>query len=73
MKKADFIQAIELIMQVHTTELIINKVEPNGNVGKVLESPTISIKDCCAGLVNRLKDAGFNLSMSNGFLTVSKF
>lgn len=73
MKAIDFLEAIKIISKNHSTKLVINHVEPNGQVSPVLESPTISITDCCASVINNLKDAGFSLSMQNGMTTVSKF
>ena len=73
MNKVDFLEAIKIISQNHSTKLIINHVEPNGQVSPVLASPTISITDCCASVISNLKEAGFSLSMQNGMTTVSKF
>jgi hypothetical protein len=73
MNANDFTQAIQIISKNHSTEVIINHVEPNGQVSPVLASPTIHIKTCCASVINNLKDAGFSLSMQNGMLSVTKF
>ena len=73
MNATDFLKAIEIISKSHSVDMVINNVEPNGQVSPVLESPTISIKTCPAATVNNLKDAGFSLSMHKGMMNVNKF
>lgn len=73
MKQADFINAVTIISQHHTTQMLINK-PLNGHVGKLGESEyTIHINDCCASVINKLKDGGFTLSMDKFGLNVNKF
>ena len=73
MKIANLLQAIEIISKSHSTKVVINHVEPNGQVSKVLESPTLEIVDCCASVVENLKKAGFTLSMHKGKMFVDDF
>jgi len=73
MKVEDFLEAIKIISKKHSTKLEINHVEPNGQVSKFLESPTISITDCCASVINELKDAGYSLSMKDGKTILNRY
>lgn len=73
MKKQDFIKAVEILTEHHSNEVIINKVEPNGQVSPVLESPTIHIKKCVPSVVNSLIAAGYSLGMHDGLMTVDKY
>jgi len=70
---SNFNQAINLISQFHSTEIVINKAEPNEVVTPILSSPTIHIKNCCAGVINSLTSNGFTLSMKNGLMNVNKY
>jgi hypothetical protein len=72
MKVKDFYDAIEILTKHHSNEIVINKVEPHGQVSPVLESPTIHIKNCVPSVVNKLVKAGFMVSMTNGLLSVDK-
>lgn len=72
MKTNDFLKAIEILTLHHSNELIINKVKPNGSVSKVLESPTIHIKNCVPSVINKLIENGFMLSVEDGLLSVDK-
>ena len=73
MTKENFHLAIEIILENHSSELIINHVKPNGQVSTVIENPTISIKNCCARVIGNLLAHGFSLSMNEGLLSVDKF
>lgn len=71
MKKINFTQAVTILSDFHTTELVINKVEKNGQVDT--ENKRINIKTCCAGAINALLAAGFTVSMDNGYLSVQDY
>lgn len=72
MNKQDFLQAIEIISMHHTTNLVINK-PVNGTIGNLCTSEfSIHVTDCCASVVNKLKEAGYSLSMNNGGMSVWK-
>lgn len=73
MKTVNFIKALEIISENHSTEISINYVKPNGFVDVGKSNPTLRIKSCCAGVVNRLHDAGYALSMDNGSLVVEDY
>ncbi len=72
MEKQDFLKALEIISECHSTEMVINKPTDSfvGDLGTT--KFTIGIKNCCAGVVNRLKKADYMLSMNEGLLTVDK-
>ena len=72
MNKQNFLQAIEIIAMHHTTKMVINK-PVNGSIGNLCTSEfTIHITDCCASVINKLKEAGYSLSMNDGALSVWK-
>ena len=73
MKKIDFLEAIDIISSTHSNKLVINRVKPNVSVGDVLLNPTIHIVDCCAATIKKLTESGFTVSMSEGWLLVSKY
>jgi hypothetical protein len=73
MKAENFLVAIQIIAECHTSKIIINKVLPNGQVSPVLDSPTIHIKHCCAGVINRLKEANFTVSMFHGLMSIEDY
>lgn len=73
MTTANFNLAMSIILEFHSTQIIVNHVEPNGQVQKVLDSPTISIVNCCAGLTKKLLNRGFALSVHDGKLTLGDY
>ena len=70
MNATDFLKAIEIISQHHSTKIVINHVEPNGQVD--LEKKRIHIIDCCPSVINKLKNESFTVGMQNGMLWVDK-
>jgi len=73
MKVENFLKAIEIISKQHSNEIKINHVEPNGSITPILESPTIHITKCNVATVDKLKEAGFNLSMGKNGLSVQDY
>lgn len=65
--------AVEIISKSHSVEMVINHVPPNGQVSRVLESPTISIIGCPARVVHQLMDQGYKISMADGMMIVTKY
>ena len=73
MNKQDFLQAIEIIAKHHTTSVVINK-PANSTLGNLCSTEfSIDIVGCCANVVNKLKEAGFTLSVRNGAMQVDKY
>ena len=73
MKKVDFMNAIEILSQNHTTKITINQPK-NNFVGKLGESEwTIHITRCVPAVVNKLIDKGYSLGMAEDGLEVYKF
>jgi hypothetical protein len=70
MRTQDFLKAIEIISQNHSSKIVINYCPPNGQV-KIDNS--IGILECCAAVTSKLNDEGYSLSMHNGFLNVDKY
>lgn len=73
MKVEYFNFAIRIITFHHTSEIIINYTEPNGQVKNDPENPTLHIKNCCASVVRKLMENGYSLSMNNGLMSVNKY
>ena len=74
MKLENFTKAMSIIAQNHSAEIKINHVEPNGQVPKdMATNPTLAITDCCGATVNKLKEAGFSLSMHKGMMSVDDY
>ena len=73
MKNQDFLNALSIIGQHHSTKIIIN--EPiDSFVGELGQSKfTIKITDCCASVFNKLRAADFSLSMQNGTTSIDKY
>lgn len=67
MKKNDFITALELLSENHSTELIINQPINNfvGELGS--KEWTIHITNCVPAVINKLIDAGYSLRMEKGY------
>ena len=73
MKTEDFILVINILTLHHSNEIIINKVGDGESVTKVLENPTIHIKNCVPSVIDKLTKNGFTVGMSNGLMYVNKF
>ncbi len=73
MQHINFIKAIKLLTETHSVQIKINQVKPNGQVSKVLESPTIQIVNANGSALTRLKDEGFSLSVVDGLVHVDDF
>ena len=73
MKKENFLKAIEIISEYHTTKMIINK-PVNGFVGDLGSKEwSINIISCCTSVINGLTDAGFSLTMLDGMLSLADY
>lgn len=65
MKPENLQKAIEIISAHHSTEIIINKpINNNANVNNLY------IKNCVPSVIDKLRDAGFSLSMIEGLMHV---
>lgn len=73
MKPKHFIEALVIMTENHSNDIIINKSFGHGSNTGTKESPTIHITNCTASTVNKLKEAGFSLSMEKGFLSVNDY
>ena len=72
MKKQDFLNALSIIGQHHSTKIIINK-PIDSFVGESGKDFTIHITDCCASIFIKLIQAGFAPSMQNGTTSIDKY
>ena len=68
MRTTNLLKVIELAAAHHSTTLTINQVRPNDVVSNAIP---VVIHDCVPALVDKLKDAGFLLSMSDGGMHVT--
>ena len=67
-----FAEAMAIIAECHTTEVLINKPK-DGFVGDLGERTfSIHITKCCAGVVKRLCAKGYTLSLDENCLKVEK-
>lgn len=66
MKLENLLKAIEIISEHHSTEIIINRVGEDN----MANAKNLYITNCVPAVVNKLKDAGFSLSMHRGMLLV---
>tara|TARA_R110002126_G_scaffold13_3_gene249 strand:- start:2422 stop:2643 length:222 start_codon:yes stop_codon:yes gene_type:complete len=73
MNNQEFLTAMNIIGQHHSTKVIINQ-PINGSVGDLGHTKwSIHITDCCASVFNKLRAAEFSLSMENGMTSISKY
>ena len=72
MDKKYFNEAIRIISEYHTTEIVINK-SCDSQAYCDSDKPRLHIKNCCAGLINELVKAKFSLSLHDGFLSVDAY
>lgn len=74
MKANDFLKAVEICSSNHSTGIVINQPK-NGFVGDLgTLNFTLHITKCCASVVNKLIEAGYSLSMTEGVgLSVDKY
>jgi len=68
----DFIQALSIISDYHTTQILINKPK-DSFVDTSSEKVRLEIIDCVPAVINQLKRAGYSLSMNSGKLLVDKW
>lgn len=74
MRLENFIKAMSIIAENHSAEVVINHVDANGQVPQdMATNPRLHIVNCTGATVNKLKDAGFSLSMHNGKMTVDDY
>ena len=73
MKPENFLKACQIISENHSNEIFINWVRPGGVVEVGAKNPTIHIIDCTGSTVDKLKNAGFSLSMDGGKLSVQDY
>ena len=67
MKTENLLKAIEIITAHHSTKMTINKVKS----GEVVSSArTLVIHNCVPSVINKLRDEGFMLSMTDEGLTI---
>lgn len=71
MKPENFIEAIRILTKNHSNRVIINHVKKFVDTNE--HKPKLHITDCCASVIDELKDAGFALSMRNGMLSVDDY
>ena len=73
MRKVDFLQALELLSENHTTKITINQPINNfvGDLGK--SKWTIHITRCVPAVTTKLIEAGFVLGMTEYGLEVNKY
>ena len=66
-------KAVEIISVNHSTQVHFNLPVDNfvGNLGG--SEFSIYIEKCCVSVVDNLKDAGYKLSMYQGYLHVDKY
>lgn len=69
MTRETFNEAMDIITQSHSTEIIINK--PNDN-GSIPTERTIHIKSAVPKVLERLMYKGYILNLKNGYLSVTK-
>ena len=69
MKKEDFISAIHICEEHHSTKLTINLV-PEGQV--VSNAQRLVIHECVPAVINKLKDAGYMIGLESYGMYVDK-
>ncbi len=74
MTKDNYLKALEIISQNHSTEIKIN-LPSNGFVGDTLgiSEFNLTITRCCASVVDHLIKSGYVLSMTKDGLSVDKY
>ncbi len=70
MKTKNFVEAMNIIADHHSTEIEINPVKENEQVDL---SNRIVITGCCASVITKLIDAGFSLSIDEGKLSIDDY
>ena len=73
MKATNFIKAVTILTENHSNEIIVNIAKGHMTKTGNAENPTLHIKNCTASAINKLKEAGFSLSMDNGLLSVDDY
>ena len=69
LKENDLMNAIQICSGNHSTKITLNYVHD----GFVPNAWPLVIHNCCASVINELKDQGYSLSMHKGVLIVSKY
>ena len=73
MKATDFILAIQIVSKSINAEIIVNYTASNAVVKNSETTPSLSIKNCTASVVDNLIKEGYSLNMKNGLLQVEKY
>lgn len=73
MKPKNFLEAVTIASTNHSNTVIINKSTGNGSTTGSASNPTLHIVDCTGSTLHKLVEAGFSLSMDNGFLSVQDY
>ena len=72
MDREQFFKVIEIISEHHSTEVVINEAV-NGFVGELGRSKwSVTIKECCPSVIEKLIKEGFMLSMTATGLHIDK-
>ncbi len=72
MKLEFFNEAVGIIINHHTTELMINLPKPNGSIVGTAQEPTLIIKKCVPNVISKLVTAGFSLCATENGVEVYK-
>ena len=73
MKPENFLEAVAILTKNHSNEIIVNKSTGHGSSTGDVTNPTLHITNCTASAINNLKEAGFSLSMNDGFMSVEDY
>ena len=73
MTSENFSLAISVIIKSHSTKMVVNHVDPNGQVSPVLTNNTIHILNCCPAVINELREFGFSFSMDANGLEIMDY
>lgn len=74
MRLENFVKAMSIIAENHSAEIVVNRVPSNGQVPQdMATNPSLHIVNCTASTVNKLKEAGFTLSMHKGMMSVEDY
>lgn len=68
-----FLTAMTIISAYHSTKIVINRPKADGFVDGNSINVKLEITNCVAGLINKLKENGYSLSLNNGYLSVLKY
>lgn len=71
MKKENLLEALTICAKHHSTKLSLNHLRHGSS--HVPNAIPLVIHECCASVVNELKDAGFSLKMGKEGLHVDDY